>query len=60
MVSLKNPFLYWRLLDKEKGEGAHSTHPRCEYGESQKQIVLTCLTPHPILQDYINLSRGGS
>jgi hypothetical protein len=47
IVSLKNPFLYWRLLDKDKGEGAHSPRPRCECGWNQEQIVLTCLTPHP-------------
>jgi hypothetical protein len=50
MVSLKNSFLYWRSLVKDKGEGAHSTHPRCECGKSQGQIVSTCLTPHPALR----------
>jgi hypothetical protein len=34
MVSLKNSFLYWRLLVKDKGEGAHTTHPRCECGQN--------------------------
>jgi hypothetical protein len=28
MVSLKNSFLYWRLLDKDKGECAHSPRIR--------------------------------
>jgi hypothetical protein len=28
MVLLKNPLLYWRLLDKEQGECAHSPRIR--------------------------------
>jgi hypothetical protein len=43
MVSLKNPFLHWRLLDKETGEGAHTTHPRYQRGKCKERIVLTHL-----------------